>query len=139
MDRMIFLKITFLFLAVSVVSPLSTCFAEEMFVCNNAGIANKYWGYMNEKVQLDQHINREYIDRIYNIFIHDDSEYVDPKIDQCVWIEGKDLSFFTSDGYGALAVTDGVHDIWFKNKASFGWINSQFYSYFKKTISKNQD
>ncbi|MFT8833888.1 MAG: hypothetical protein ABF883_00710, partial [Acetobacter sp.] len=62
MDRMIFLKITLLFLAVSVVSPLSTCFAEEMFVCNNAGIANKYWGYMNEKVQLDQHINREYID-----------------------------------------------------------------------------
>jgi hypothetical protein len=40
---------------------LSSCFSGEMFVCNNASIANKYWFYMNEKAQLDQHINQKYM------------------------------------------------------------------------------
>ena len=131
MKRMLCFKITSLFLAVSASYPLSVCFAEEMFVCKKADLANKYWPYLNKQLTLDQNITREYIDKTYNALMHDKSEAVDPKTDQCIWIEGKNLSFFTSDGFGALAITDGVHDIWFKNKASFGWINSQFYTYLK--------
>ena len=43
--------------------------------------------------------------------MHDDSETVDPQKDQCMWIEGKDLSFFTRYVFSDLAVTDGVLNI----------------------------
>lgn len=136
MNRLLFFKITSLALAIAMSSGLSECFAEEakeeMFVCKNPDFASKYWVYFNKKTPLNQKIDHEYIDEIYTSLTHDKEEGYDPQKDECVWIEGKELSFFASDGYGALAITDGVHDIWFKNKASFGWINSQFYSYFKK-------
>lgn len=141
MNRLLFFKITSLVLAIAMSSGLSECFAEEamekMFVCKNADFANKYWWYLNKKIPLNQKMDREYIDKMYESLIHDKEEVRDPQKDQCIWIEGKELSFFASDGYGTLAVTDGMHDVWFKNKASFGWINSQFYSYLKRNYSIN--
>lgn len=129
-------KIISLFFSITIGLNLSPCRAEEtlerIFVCKNPDFSNKYWIYLNKKRPLNQEINYEYINHIYSFLLHDKGQNSDPQKDKCIWIKAKELTFFASDSSGALAITDGVHDIWFKNKASFGWINSQFYIFFKR-------
>ncbi|MFT8921492.1 hypothetical protein [Acetobacter sp.] len=138
MKKIHFLKIISLFFIAMMSFDLSQCFAqnslEEIFVCRSSNFANEYWEYLNERIPLNKKINREYINDTYDHLMRDKEDVNEQREDQCIWIEGKELSFFVSDGHGTLAITDGVHDIWFKDKASFGWINSQFFVFFKENI-----
>lgn len=89
-----------------------------------------------DKTYLQATYSQTEIDALYIKYIiykTKENEFRKEDNEQCQWITGENLKVSFVGPSLAFAITNGKSDILFHNPASFGWINPNFYSYFRRS------